>query len=139
MKIETLRVDSDDEVNEEEEHEINEETGEKVRIKKGVGGGHCNIVAGSGAKEESSPDNDNDQKPAPAKKDEESAVRKAPSKYVPPNMRGGNTAGDTDRRGPPGGRFRSGKNAPDLNAMNFPSLSDSAGIKDGSKSVPRNR
>ena len=54
-------------------------------------------------------------------------------------MRGGNTGGDTDRRGPSGGRFRSGKNAPDLNAMNFPSLSDSAGIKDGSKSVPRNR
>ena len=67
-------------------------------------------------------------------------MRKAPTKYVPPNMRGGSATGDTDRRGPSGGRMgRSGKNAPDLNAMNFPSLSDSTGIKDGSKSVPRNR
>ena len=34
LKIETLKIDTDDEANEEEEHEINEETGEKVRIKK---------------------------------------------------------------------------------------------------------
>lgn len=137
LKIETLRVDTDDEVNEEEEHEINEETGEKVRIKKGDNTGPWNKVASTGAKKESSPVDDNDQKPAPAKKDEESAVRKAPSKYVPPNMRAGATGGDSDRRGP-GGRMPRGKNAPDLNAMNFPSLSDSAGVKDGSKSVSRN-
>jgi len=137
LKIETLRVDSDNEENEEEEHEINEETGEKVRIKKGDSAGPWNKVAGTGAKEESSPDNDNDQNPAPVKKDEEPAVRKAPGKYVPPSLRGaGSTAGDTDRRGPPGGRMRNPKNAPDLNAINFPSLSDSAGIRDGS-SVPR--
>ena len=110
-----------------------------MRIKKGDNTGPWNKVASTGAKEESSPDNDNEQTPAPAKKEEDPAVRKAPTKYVPPNMRGVSTTGDTDRRGPSGGRMgRSGKNAPDLNAINFPSLSDSAGIRDGS-SVPRHR
>lgn len=136
LKIETLRVDSDDDINEEEEHEINEETGEKVRIKKDDSTGPWNKVAGTGANKESSPESDNDQKPAPAKKDEEPAAPKAPTKYVPPCMRG--STADSDRRAPTGGRIaRSGKNAPDLNAMNFPSLSDSAGMKDGSKNIPR--
>lgn len=140
LKIETLRVDTDEEVKEEEEHEINEETGEKVRIKKGDNTGPWNKVAGTGAKKESSPVNDNDQKPAPAKKEEESVAPKAPSRYVPPNMRAGASGGDSERRGP-GGRTRFGKNAPDLNTMNFPSLSDTAGGKDGSKIgglTPRN-
>ena len=59
---------------------------------------------------------------------------------MPPHLRGGSSGGDSERRGGSGARMnRTGKNAPDLNPMNFPSLSDSIGPKDGSKGVHRDR
>ena len=42
-----MTIESDPEIEEEEEHEINEETGEKVKIKKGDSAGPWNKVAGS--------------------------------------------------------------------------------------------
>ena len=141
MKIQTLTVESEPEDDEEEEHEINEETGEKVRIKKGDSAGPWNKVASTGAKssiEETSSEKDIEPTPAPTKKEED--VSKSRSSYVPPHLRGGSSTVETDRRPTTGGRMNRGaKNAPDLNAINFPSLSDSAGVKDNSKGMPRNR
>jgi len=140
LKIQTLTVESDPEEDEEEEHEINEETGEKVRIKKGDSAGPWNKVASTGAKssiEETSSEKDIEPAPAPTKKEED--VSKSRSSYVPPHLRGGSSTVETDRRPTTGGRMNRGaKNAPDLNAINFPSLSDSAGVKDNSKGMPRN-
>jgi len=138
LKIETLTVESDPEDDKEEEHEINEETGEKVRVKKGDSAGPWNKVAGTGAKssnEESSIEKDIEQPPAPTKKEED--VSKTRSSYVPPHLRGGSSTTDTDRRPTTGRMPRGAKNAPDLNAINFPSLSDSTGINDNSKGMPR--
>ena len=56
LKIETLRIESDPEADDEDEHEIDEETGE-VRIKKSDSAGPWNKVAGGSTNdEESSPD-----------------------------------------------------------------------------------
>ena len=143
LKIQALTIDSDPEDDEEEEHEVNEETGEKVRTKKGDTAGPWNKVAGTGAKssnEEALSEKDIEPIPAPTKKEDDSS--KSRSSYVPPHMRGGGGAsmGETDRRPNTGGRMNRGaKNAPDLNAINFPSLSDSAGVKDNSKGMQRSR
>jgi len=137
LKIETLKVESESEHEEEEEHEINEETGEMVRVKKSDNSGPWNKVASTNANEESSPEKEIEAKPAPTKTEE--AAPGGKKSYVPPHMRGGGGSSTTElERRPMSGRSgRSGKNAPDLNAINFPSLSDSAGGKDGSKGAPR--
>ena len=80
---------------------------------------------------------DIEQPPAPTKKEED--VSKTRSSYVPPHLRGGSSTTDTDRRPTTGRMPRGAKNAPDLNAINFPSLSDSTGINDNSKGMPRSR
>merc|ERR1711997_1348668 len=119
-----LTVESEPEDDEEEEHEINEETGEKVRIKKGDSAGPWNKVASTGAKssiEETSSEKDIEPTPAPTKKEED--VSKSRSSYVPPHLRGGSSTVEMDRRPTTGRMPRGAKNAPDLNAINFPSLS----------------
>merc|ERR1712179_375501 len=110
LKIETLKVESDS-GEDEDKNEI---------------------------KEEPNKENEKESQQAPPKKEENTAAPAKVGGYVPPHMRGGSSGGDTERQRPSGGRMNRGKNAPDLNAMNFPSLSDSAGIKDGSKNIPRN-
>lgn len=137
LKIETLKVESDS-GEDEDEHEINEETGEKVRVKKSDTSGPWNKAAKTGIKEDPNKENEKESQQVPPKKEENTAAPAKVGGYVPPHMRGGSSGGDTERQRPSGGRMNRGKNAPDLNAMNFPSLSDSAGIKDGSKNIPRN-
>ena len=110
-----------------------------VRIKKSDNSGPWNKVASTNANEESSPEKEIEANPVPTKTEE--AAPSGKKSYVPPHMRGGGGSSTTElERRPMSGRSgRSGKNAPDLNAINFPSLSDSAGVKDGSKGAPRSR
>ena len=110
-----------------------------VRIKKSDSSGPWNKIAGSKKDEESSPEKSNEQKKEEDKKEvaSRSTGSVVASSYVPPHMRGerGSSVGDSDRRGGSGGRMgRAGRNAPDLNQMNFPSLSDTIG---GSKDPPK--
>jgi len=136
LKIDTLKVESGSE-QDEDEHEINEETGEKVRIKKGDTSKPWNKAAKTGIKKAPIKEKEEEQKPEPPKKEKITAAS-ATGGYVPPHMRGGGGSSGGDSMEPQRPqRRRPGKNAPDMNTMNFPSLSDSAGIKDPSKSTPR--
>ena len=110
-----------------------------VKIKKSDSSGPWNKIAGSKKDEESSPEKSNEEKKEEEKKEpaSRSTGSVVGSSYVPPHMRGerGSSVGDSDRRGGSGGRMgRAGRNAPDLNQMNFPSLSDTIG---GSKDPPK--
>ena len=125
-------MESDSGGDDDDEHEINEETGEKVRIKKSDSAGPWNKIVISTNDEEDPVEESNEQKKAPVKKEEDSKASKA--SYVPPHLRGGSSSSDGDRRVGPGGRMnRGGKNAPEMNQINFPSLSDSTAPKEGSK------
>jgi len=136
LKIEALKVESDDEIQDEEEHEINEE-GEKVPIKKDGGPwnriqGEANSAAGS-----SDVDQESDRKSQReiAKAELESSIG-APKgsvvggSYVPPHMRGGSSgpSSTTPTVTPMRGGPRKTKHAPDISSeIYFPSLSAATG------------
>ncbi len=93
LKIESLKVgDKDD--GDEVEHEINEETGEKIIVNKKDGNVWTKKKNGGGSPDESDEedeDNDDDEKEEEDKgesKEKEEAPAK--SSYVPPHMRGMN-------------------------------------------------
>jgi len=140
LKIEALKVESDDENQEEEEHEINEE-GEKVPIKKNDGGPWNRVQeANSAAGGSSDVDQDSDRKSQReiAKAELESSIG-APKgsvvggSYVPPHMRGSGSSGASSSATPTAvtpmrGGPRKTKHAPDINSeIYFPSLSAATG------------
>lgn len=125
LKIENLKVEEEVEEEEEEEEQMNED-GEMVSVKKGESG-PWNKKSGSKNNSTDIPD-EKEKEPTPATI-QLPGVNKQGG-YVPPHLRGGNTAATTERR--PMARNRV-KNAPDINSeVYFPSLSagtDDAGPK----------
>ena len=127
LKIEALKVESEEELDEDEEHEINEE-GEKVRVKKQGDGGPWNKMTGSDGVNNSVIHEMSEQERKEQAKAELEASIGAPKgsvvggSYVPPHMRGGGaqtTASPSSRMA-----NRRNKAPPDFNSqVFFPSLS----------------
>jgi len=147
LKIEALKVESGDENQEEEEHEINEE-GEKVPIKKSDGGPWNRIQAegssasaGEGGAAEQETDRKSQREMAKAELESSIGAPKGSvvgGSYVPPHMRGGSgggggsssTSSATQSVQPTRGGPRRTKHAPDISSeIYFPSLS-AAGSSD---------
>jgi len=145
LKIEALKVESGDENQEEEEHEINEE-GEKVPIKKSDGGPWNRIQAegssasaGEGGSAEQETDRKSQREMAKAELESSIGAPKGSvvgGSYVPPHMRGGSGGGSSSTSSatqsvqPTRGGPRRTKHAPDISSeIYFPSLS-AAGSSD---------
>lgn len=127
LKIEALKIESEEEFEEDEEHEINEE-GEKVRVKKQDGGPWNRMTEANNA----TPHDYTEQERKEMAKAELEASIGAPKgsvvggSYVPPHMRGG--GGQTVTQTPTSRvANRRNKAPPDFNSqVYFPALSSSA-------------
>jgi len=126
LKIDTLKLDSDSDPNEEEE---TNEDGEKVK-RRTEGGPWSKLVASDSVEKPAEPE---ERTPEPVKEEKPETSAPVKSSYVPPHLRNASStsAAPSANLGPARGGPKRPKHAPDINSeVYFPSLSAAMGTDD---------
>jgi len=132
LKVDALKLDSG---SEQDDIEIDEETGEKIRGKRVENiWKERNKLANAESRDSG---NDDESPRKDINQNSEKPVEVKPKAYVPPHLKK-HAQSSEENRSLQSGRSRIKTIAPDMNATNFPSLSDSAAMtNDKMKKVPR--